>query len=145
MTSPRITPPAASPPWLFSLMCLTGAGFAVILWLVFSSAHSRSVDARRHAALQTELLRLDQAQSAAYARSGHYATTLGSASGGDGLDFTASPGLQLEFESFSGESWHAVVRDTALTTAPSSCGIFRGPPQASPHRAVVRQGVVACW
>lgn len=145
MTSSRTTLPAASPPWLFTLMALTGLGVAVILWLVVSSARARSQDAQRHALLESELRRLDQAQSATYARSGRYAASLAPGNGGDGLDFTPTAGLQLEFESFSGEAWHAVVRDTSLTTAPTSCGIFRGPPQGSPHRAVVRQGVVACW
>ncbi|MEP6590136.1 MAG: hypothetical protein ABJC19_03035 [Gemmatimonadota bacterium] len=145
MTTPRRSPPEAAPPWLFTLMCLTGLGGAVILWLVISTGLARRSDADRHLALRRELVRLDQAQSAAYARTGRYATSLDGSDSGEGLGFVPTADLQLQFRSFSGEAWQAVARDTMLATAPNSCGVYRGPPSASPHRAVVAEGSVECW
>ncbi|MEO5798458.1 MAG: hypothetical protein ABIS00_03350 [Gemmatimonadales bacterium] len=126
-------------------MMLTALGLVAILWMIASSAIARRDDSRRHEALRSELLRLDQAQSEWYSRVGRYALALGTTSQEDTLAFVSSPGLKLRFESLSAESWNAVVSDSALATAPGSCGIFRGPPEASPHRLVVRPGTVACW
>ena len=145
MTASRAMAERVAPPWLFTLMSLTGLGAAAILWMLIASAGQRSGDARRHAAVRAELLRLDQAQSASYAASGHFASALEATADGTGLGFVPTTGLQIQFERLSDESWRAVVRDPDLTTAPGACGIFRGTPDASPHRAVIRPGEIACW
>ena len=145
MTSARQIPASVAPPWQFTLMSLTGLGAAAIVWMLISSGIARHNDTRRHAALRTELERLDQAQSNAYANNGRFAASLSTASDGTGLGFTPTSGLQLDFEALSAEAWRATVRDTTLTSGRASCGIFRGPPEASPHRSVVIPGVIGCW
>ncbi|MES2306015.1 MAG: hypothetical protein V4558_10920 [Gemmatimonadota bacterium] len=145
MTLPTATPNTPARPWTFTLMTLTALGGAAIVWMILSSAIARREDGRRHDAVRAELLRLDQAQSEWYSHTGRYALALGTTSAGDTLGFTPSPGVQLRFESQSAESWNAVVGDSLLTTSPATCGIFRGPPEASPHRLIVRPGTVACW
>lgn len=145
MTAPTRAPATKPRPWTYTLMILTALGAAVVVWILASSAAARREDARRHEALRSELVRLDQAQSEWYATSGRYADSLGATAGGNGLPFAPSPNLLVRFHSLSAEAWNATATDTALVTMPMTCGIFRGPPEASPHRAVTRPGAVACW
>ena len=145
MTAPAPASRVAARPWTFTLMCLTALGGAAIVWIVASRAIARRDDARRHEAIRAELMRLDQVQSEWYAANGRFAKAIGNTADDSTARFVPSPGLQLLFVALSDQAWNATSTDSALVTAPRSCGIFRGPPEASPHRAALRAGSVACW
>ena len=126
-------------------MLASATAVLLIVVMLFRAVESRSEVAKRRETLLTTLERLSEAQEDALARDGRYASHLAPSGGVDTAQFVPTPGLVLKFESMRPSSWRAVVRDTALRVGPRSCGVFRGVPEASPHRAVVSPGHPACW
>jgi len=132
-------------PWHFRLMLATGLAVMLIVAVMVWAAADRNEVSRRREALLATLDRLSEAQEDAFARDGRYAAHLAQHGGMDTARFVASPGISLRFEWLRATAWRAVVRDSALSVGPRSCGIFRGEADASPHRATVRPGIPACW
>ena len=128
------------PIWRFRLMILTALAVLVlsVLWLRARAA-TTSVEKRR-SALMGSLRSLVAAQDANQARTGRYATTLDSLGG-----WNRPAELVLTFTPHDATTWSATVHDTSLTIAPTTCGVFVGRPDASPHRAVVNPGTPTCW
>lgn len=130
----------ALPVWRFRLMLLTA--LAVLVLLVFwlrSRADITRVEKQRRAMIGT-LRSLMAAQDAHQARTGRYAIQLDSLTG-----YTAPPELVLEFRATGSAAWSATVHDSTLDVAPTTCGLFVGPPETSPHRAVLEPGSPTCW
>lgn len=121
-------------------MILTALAVVVlaVIWLRARVDFTR-VEKQR-AAMLGSLRSLLAVQDAHQARTGRFATTL------DSLGTWRSPtGLVFTFEARDATTWSATVHDSALTVAPTTCGVFVGRPEASPHRAVVEAGAPACW
>lgn len=126
--------------WRFRLRLLTALAVLVlvVLWLR-SRADITSVEKRRSTMLGS-LRSLLAAQDAHQARTGRYATTL------DSLGAWPRPvDVVFSFAARDATTWSATIHDTTLTIAPTTCGIFVGRPEASPHRAVLEPGVPVCW
>jgi hypothetical protein len=121
-------------------MMLTALAMLVlsVLWLR-SRAATTSVEKRRSALLGS-LRALVAAQDAHQARTGRYATTLDSLGG-----WSRPPELVLVFTPHDVTTWSATLHDSSLSIAPTTCGVFVGRPEASPHRAVVTPGTATCW
>ena len=130
----------SQPVWRFRLMLLTALAVLVlgVLWLRARAA-TTSVEKRR-SALVGSLRALVAAQDAHQARTGRYASTLDSLGG-----YNRPAELVLHFTSYDATTWSATIHDASLTIAPTTCGVFVGRPDASPHRAVVNPGTATCW
>ena len=126
-------------------MLASGTAVLLIVVVLLRTVEARLDVARRREALLATLERLSEAQEDALARDGRYASHLAASGGVDTAQFVPTRGLVLKFEPRGPSSWRAVVRDTALQVGPRTCGLFRGDPEASPHRAVVSPGNPACW
>ncbi len=129
----------------FGLMLATGLAVVLIAAVLLRAAVGRNEARHRRQALLATLEQLSEAQQDAFARDGRYAAHLERIGGVDTAQFVPSPGIALKFELLGSSAWRAVATDTALRAGPRSCGIFRGEAYASPHRAVVRPGIPACW
>ncbi len=143
-----VTPAPARPavhPRQFQLILATAIACVLLAIVLLSGVARRRAAIARRSALLSDLGRLSEAQDDALARDGRYATHLERTGGTDTARFTPSPDVKVRFEVLGAGSWNAVVTDTVLAAGPRSCGIFRGEASASPHRAVVRPGVPACW
>ncbi len=113
--------------------------FILAVMLVKSRSENRAVERNRQ-----ELVRLLERLAAA--ERNHHEETGRFAGTPTDLGVTNSdPGIILTMELSGSDGWSAVARHTALTVPPDRCGIFLGAQSASPHRAVVRTGVVSCW
>lgn len=131
-------------PWRIWLILATGIAVIAIAAVVVRATGARNEATRRLAALGSDLQRLDDAEEEAFARDGRYAAHFAPAGAADTAAFVPSPAVTVRLE-VVGEGWRAVASDTVNLVGPRSCGIFRGDAVASPHRAVVRPGEVACW
>lgn len=141
--APASTP--ASPPWRFRLIALSALSVVVLLSLLARAAMARTRDREARAQLVRELHRLDDQQAAWDARHGTFARQLGTVADDTTMTFTPAPGVELRFESSGAGSWSAVVTTDRLLAAPRQCGIYRGRPDAAPHRALTTPGAIVCW
>lgn len=128
------------PVWRFRLMLLTGLAVMVLLVLWLRSRADITRVEKQRTAMVGALRSLMSAQDAHQARTGRYATDLDSLSG-----FSRPTLLVLHFAPFDATTWSATVHDSTLPIAPTTCGLFWGRPEASPHRAVLDPGTPACW
>lgn len=142
---PTIPERPAEPPWRLRLMLATSLAVLLIAAVLVGAVVNRSEVSRRREALLAALEGLSEAQEDALARDGQYAAHLAQNGGMDTARFVPPPGISITFERLGATAWRAVVRDSALSIGPRSCGIFRGEADASPHRAVVNPGIPACW
>jgi hypothetical protein len=131
--------PDSAPPWRFRLQLLTGLALLVLAVLWARSRQDTVATERARATLRGTLQGLVQAQEGHLAATGRYASSL------DSLAGWARPGWPLVRFHASARGWSAVAEDTTLVVAPRSCGVFLGAPELAPHRAVVDEGVIACW
>ncbi len=132
-------------PWRFRLMLATALAVVLIAAVLLRAGIARNEVERRREVLLSVLERLSEAEEDALARDGRYAEHMGPSGGTDTAQFVAPAGIVFVFESLGATAWRAVVRDSTLSAGPRSCGIFRGSPEGSPHRAVVSPGTPACW
>ncbi|MBL0177984.1 MAG: hypothetical protein IPP98_02515 [Gemmatimonadetes bacterium] len=141
----QYAPSAASPPWRFRLIALTLLSLLVVVVVLVRAATARMRDTTARAQLLRELGRLDDQQAAWDARHGTFAGQLGTTENDTTLAFTPTPGVDLRFEAAIPGGWSAIVTTDRLRAAPRQCGIYRGPPAAAPHRALIAPGQVVCW
>lgn len=137
--------PDISPPWRFRLIVLTVLAVAMALVIVVRAAMARERDASGRAQLVQELRRLDDQQVAWEARLGTFAVRVAPAGDDSTLAFVPAPGVRLRFETGPGGGWSATATSEQLLAAPRQCGVYRGPPEAAPHRALTLPGEVRCW
>jgi|CXWL01.1.fsa_nt_gi hypothetical protein len=138
-------PSPVSPPWRFRLIVLTVSAMVIVLGQVVWAAAARARDRTARTQLVSDLQRLDELQMAWDARSGGYARRVAPLGDDSTLAFAPAAGVQLRFETGPGGGWSAMATSQRLTAAPRRCGIFRGPTEASPHRALTTPGEVRCW
>ena len=72
------------------------------------------------------------------ADSGSYATSLGAL----GVEATGRKPRIVRADS---AGWTATIESRHLIRPRVSCGVFDGPPEYAPHRAVTRPREPACW
>ena len=137
--------PHTSPPWRFRLIALTAIAIGVALLIVVRAAMARERDASGRAQLVAELRRLDDLQVAWEARRGIFATRVAPSGDDSTLTFVPPPGVRLRFETGPGSGWSATATNEQLRVAPRHCGIYRGPAETAPHRALTAPGEVRCW
>ncbi len=135
-----MTDPAPRIIWTFRLKLATGLAVFVLLVMVIRARAERTGIAARRAALRGALQELVTLQQDRYAFSGRFATTLDSLA-----DWVPPPGVVVRFTADDDQDWRAIATDPDLSVPPRTCGVYLGRPESAPHRAVVEEGVPACW
>jgi hypothetical protein len=103
------------------------------------------------ASMKSDLVELVAAQDAFYLTNSDYAGSSGTSetpgTGGAGVAiFTPSRGNVLVLTYRDASSWTATVTYYYLAPGTTTvCGIYQGPPSASPNAAVTSHRTPACW
>ena len=103
------------------------------------------------ASMKSDLRNLVTAQEAFFSDNNDYAgginaTTQTNGVGGAGrVVFTPSTGNTVTITYINAAGWSAVATNPAVTTAPTTCGVFTGPVANAPNAAVTQEGAPACW
>ena len=102
------------------------------------------------ASMKRDLVELLAAQDAFYVTNGDYAGSFGGretpGTGGAGVAFfTPSRGNALTLYYRDPSSWTATETTYLVPGTAITCGIYHGPPAASPNAAVTSSRTAACW
>jgi prepilin-type N-terminal cleavage/methylation domain-containing protein len=103
------------------------------------------------ASMKSDLRNLVTAQEAFFSDNSDYAggfnatTQTNGLAGAGRVVFTPSTGNVLVITYINAAGWSATVTNPAVTTSPTTCGVFTGPVANSPNAAVTQEGAPACW
>ena len=97
------------------------------------------------ASMKTDLKNLVTAQEAYFSDFNTYAPATGAAQAAGVVAFQASIGNALVLSNVSAQGFTGVMTNPAVTSTPSTCGIYTGPIGNRPNAAVTLEGSPACW
>ena len=97
------------------------------------------------ASMKTDLKNLVTAQEAYFSDNNAYAPAAGNVQAAGVVAFTPTTGNVLVLSNAAATGWTGVMTNPAVTSVPSTCGVYIGPVGNAPNVAVVQEGAPACW
>ena len=97
------------------------------------------------ASMKTDLKNLVTAQEAYFSDYNTYAPATGPAQAAGVVANQVSTGNVLVLSNVTAQGFTGVMTNPAVTSTPSTCGIYVGPATNAPNAAVVLEGSPACW
>jgi prepilin-type N-terminal cleavage/methylation domain-containing protein len=97
------------------------------------------------ASMKTDLKNLVTAQEAYFSDNNQYAPAAGVTQAAGVVAFEPTQGNVLVISNAAATGFTGVMTNPAVTTVPSTCGVYVGPIANSPNAAVVQEGAPACW
>jgi type IV pilus assembly protein PilA len=97
------------------------------------------------ASMKTDLKNLVTAQEAYFSDNNQYAPAAGPVQAAGVVAFEPTQGNVLVLSNAAATGFTGVMTNPAVTTVPSTCGVFVGPVANAPNAAVTQEGAPACW